>query len=394
MAGSTSRGTCGCFRLHAADKVYGSSVLKVASQFYTVGALEPIENIACDFELMPEVLALGVVDDEDRLIGLIDRARFFSELGRPFGRDILVKKPALTLAEAAPVFFYNKNVFSVAAELDEIDQPTDRVCFYGLVDEAECFAGLFSSMDLLRYLSSITQQDISLAGQLQERLVKEKQVVQERDFRFYGFSQYAKGMGGDYYGMYPVDDGKWFFTLCDVSGKGVAASVITSMLWGMFRLYDWSLGLKHLVQEINKALIQTFHLEKYVTGIFGLYDTKSGRISLADMGHSMSYIIRKGKITHIHGAHVNLPVGIDLNLEPTIIALKPSPGDSLVFMTDGLVEQENAAGQTRDALQWIRAIVPLIDNNKDPREALLDLFNNYRKGIPQQDDLTAMFLKF
>ena len=383
----------GCFRRHPVDKVYGSSILRVASQFHTVNALDLIETVASDFAIAPEVLALGVLDESGRLIGLIDRAHFFSELARPFGRDILVKKPVLTLTEEVPVFFYNKNVFSVAADLDNPGQPNDRVCYYGLVDEQGRFAGLFSSMDLLRYLSGITQQDISLAGQLQDRLVKDKQVVQEKSFRFYGFSQYAKGMGGDFYGLYPVRDKLWFFTMCDVSGKGVAASVITSMLWGMFRMYDWRQGLKHLILEINKALIQTFHMENYVTGIFGLYDAKSGRISLADMGHSMSYVIRNGKITHIHGSHLNLPVGIDLALDPSIIRLKLIPGDILVFMTDGLVEQENAAGQTRDALQWIRELLPVIDSNSDPREAMLGMFNDYRKGIPQQDDLTAMFLQ-
>ena len=143
----------GCFRRHPVDKVYGSSILRVASQFHTVNALDLIETVASDFAIAPEVLALGVLDESGRLIGLIDRAHFFSELARPFGRDILVKKPVLTLTEEVPVFFYNKNVFSVAADLDNPGQPNDRVCYYGLVDEQGRFAGLFSSMDLLRYLS-------------------------------------------------------------------------------------------------------------------------------------------------------------------------------------------------------------------------------------------------
>ncbi len=381
------------FRKHPSEKVHGQSILKVVTHFFTVHALDPIEDIARDFEAFPKVLALGVLDDKDRLIGLIDRSQFFNELGQPFGRDVLVKKPALAIAEEITNFYFNKSIFSVAIELDSKDLVQDKVYFFGLTDAQGRFAGLFSSMDLLRYLSNVTQQDISLAGQLQERLVKEKQAVEEKNFSFYGFSQYAKGMGGDFYGMYPIGDDRWFFTICDVSGKGVAASVITSMLWGMFRLYDWRKGLKHLIQEVNKALIQTFHLEKYVTGVFGFYDASSRKIKLADMGHSMAYIVRDGKITHINGPHINLPIGLELDLDPNMISIKLQQSDSLFFMTDGLVEQENAQGQTLEAKQWIKRLLPLVEKDADPRDAMLSLFNEFRKGIPQQDDITAMVMQ-
>lgn len=375
------------------EKVYGTSILQVATQHFSVSADASIEAVAEDFSNAPDVCAVGVVNSQGKLISVIDRTFFFTELGKPFGRDVLIKKPVIEICHPTFAFYYNKNVFSVANDIKLTDQLADQVVFYGLTTGEGKFAGIFSSMDLLRYLSRITQQDIELAGKLQERLIKEKQTIEEKQFSFYGFSQFAKGMGGDFYGIYPIGPDKWFFTLCDVSGKGVAASVISSLLWGMLRIYDWKKGLKHLIIEINKAFIQTFHLEKYVTGVLGIYDAANQKVTIADMGHSMSYIVRGNTIKHIHGTHLNLPLGIDLDINPQTVSIMPQAGDVLIFMTDGLVEQENASGEMLPVDEWIKQLSSIINTDKDPRESILRLFDEFRRGIPQQDDLTALFLK-
>ena len=381
------------FRQQSAERIYGTSVLRVATQFTYVHAELTVEKIAEEFVHNPEVKAIGVVDARNRYLGVIDQASLFYRLGRPYGRDILSRRTAEEVMTESPAFFHNKNVFTVAQEIDSLAPPKDSITYFGLVDAEDRFTGLFSSLDILAYLSNITQQDIFLAGQLQERLVKDRQVIEQDGFSFYAFSQYAKGMGGDFYGIYEIPGNRWFFTLCDVSGKGVAASVITSMLWGMFRTYDWSRGLVTLVKEINRALIQTFHLEKYVTGVFGIFNPKNRDLRICDMGHSLCYVIRGKKTHHIHGAHINLPVGIELNLEPQVVRTKLKKNDLLVLLTDGLVEQENTSGQTQEAEQWISSILPSLSSGKDPREFMLELFNDFRKGIPQQDDLSALFLR-
>src|SRR6185369_14741718 len=139
--------------------------------------------------------------------------------------------------------------------------------------------------------------------------------------------------------------------LGDVSGKGVAASVLTSLLWGVLQFYDYRKGLKRLLAQVNEALIRTFHLEKYLTGVFTIFDPVTRELTLADMGHGHSWLVRGGKARPLRfqgpsgASGMNLPLGIDLGLEPQVYRLKLRPGDLLCLYTDGLTEQESPAGQ-------------------------------------------------
>jgi sigma-B regulation protein RsbU (phosphoserine phosphatase) len=374
------------------EQIYGSSLLKVATQFSYIDYRCPIEVVARAFQQSSSLLALGVVDKDLHFVGIVDRANFFSALGRPFGRDILIRKEIIEVVEPVASFYFNKNVFSVAQDLDQQGLPKDKIQYYGLTDEHHRFMGLFSSLDLLSYLSGITQQDLQLASKLQERMIRQSQRIQESTFSCYSFSLYAKGMGGDYYQISNIDGHSWFLTLADVSGKGVAASIITSLLWGMLRTYPWNKGLKHLLKEINSALIQTFHMEKYLTGMFGLFDDHEKTIKLADMGHSLSFLVRKNKVHHIHGPHVNIPLGIEETIEPSTVKLKLKSKDILIFITDGLVEQVGVDGNPLSAEDWIEKLLPCLTQAENPINQFIEIFNDFRRGMPQQDDLTGLFL--
>ncbi len=380
------------------EKVYGSSLLRVAEIFEYVSSSEKVTALAEIFQSRPDLMAVGICDDEGNALGLITRVSLFSQLGKPFGREVHGRKPVGDLTEVVETFNMNANLFQAAEGLQaSMDKST--LHYYLLTDNDGGFRGIFSSKDLLAYLSKITQEDIHLAAQLQERLVKSRLSQNGEGWAVDAFNQSAKGLGGDFYHVMPLPDGKLFVSVGDVSGKGVAASVLTSLLWGVLQFYDYRKGLKKLLAQVNEALIRTFHLEKYLTGVFLIYDPSNGHLTLADMGHGHSWLVRNGKARPLRfsgpsgASGMNLPLGIDLSLDPQVFRISLQPGDLICLYTDGLTEQESAAGEEFGEHRAMNTACKLWEKPQEIPDALAERLAKHQGNVPRLDDVTWLQLR-
>ena len=371
------------------EKVYGASLLRVASCFRFVSSASLVVEVARVFQQEPELDVVGVCFENGQVLGLVTRSHLFGLLGRPFGQEILGKKKIEEVAEKVQIFDQHANLFQVAEQIQPLIQRIN-VHYFLLSTLEGHFAGIFSSKDLLLYLSQITQEDIQLAGILQERLVKGRKTWDWETVKIQALSQSAKGLGGDFYHVVAIPDGRIFFTLGDVSGKGAAASILTSLLWGVLEFYDYRKGLKTLIHQLNTALIRTFHLEKYLTGIFGIYDPRRHEIVYSDMGHGHALIVRKGKPRALRFPNMNLPLGIDQGLSPQIYRFYVKEDDLLCFYTDGLTEQVNEKGE-----EWGESSLLSLLKTTDPAELpdrVVESLNAHQGAVPRLDDVTWLQL--
>ncbi len=372
------------------EKISSLSLLRLATVTASVHSEQKVADVAKVFQ-DSELQALGVVNSEGQAVGLITREHLQGLLGKPFGYDVLGKKPIGTLAEDVPRFSYLENLLLTAEKLaDDLAQPCIR--HYLLTDSDANFRGVFSSKDLLTWLSRMTQEDIALAAQLQERLVKARAGFSGHLWFIQAFSQSAKGLGGDFYHVIPLDKARVFVALGDVSGKGVAASILTSLLWGVLQFYDYRKGLKKLISQLNMALIQTFHLEKYLTGVFMIYDATSKELMLADMGHGHSALVRDGKVRPLRFPKMNLPLGIDVELQPTLYRISLRKGDLICLYTDGLTEQENAAGEEFGENRVWALTTRTRWNKQALPEHLLEALADHQGQVPRADDVSWLQL--
>jgi len=380
------------------ERVYGSSLLRVAENFEFVPATAKVTELAQMFQEKPDRMAVGVCDADGRAQGIVTRVHLFNLLGKPFGREVLSRKPVVDVVEKVDTFDMNANLFQAAEKLQE-SMDRSILHYYLLIDSDQKFRGLFSSKDLLAYLSKITQEDIHLAGQLQERLVKGRLSERGDGWALEAFSQSAKGLGGDFYHVMPLPDGRVFLALGDVSGKGVAASVLTSLLWGVLQFYDYRKGLKRLLAQVNEALIRTFHLEKYLTGVFLLYDPSTREMTLADMGHGHSWLIRGGRALPLRfsgpsgASGMNLPLGIDLELKPQVYRLKLHAGDLLCLYTDGLTEQEDEGGEEFGEDAVVRLACAHSGTPEALPQALTEALGRHQGTVPRLDDVSWLQLR-
>jgi phosphoserine phosphatase RsbU/P len=384
-------------------RMYSSSALHAARYFHFVRAGARLLDLADELQGELAIPALAVVDEAGAVLGIIRRERLLALLGKPFGRDVLRRSLVAELVEEAPSFDAHADLFAVAelllpsvgAALPSGRERGGGFCL--LLGEGGAFLALLAAQDLANYLSRMTQEDIELAARLQERLLAgdglEGELKDEKgSWGIEAWSRPAKGVGGDFYFSKRLDDGKLFLALCDVSGKGVAASIIVSMVWGMLRMFEFKRGLRELVLGLNESIVATFHMEKYMTGVFLLYDPARGRLSFADMGHSHAAVFRRGTAHPLKGPRGNLPIGVDLELDPAIYSLSLKAGDCLLLYSDGLIEQEDSRGNEFGERRLITAAASALDRGERLREALPLSLDSHRGGTPQQDDMSFLLL--
>lgn len=376
-------------------RINNQTIARIASNFHYCWEDEKIFALADKLRENESVMALGVVDRKGTVVGIIVRKDFFNTMVRPYARDVFRNHPVKEIMQETDRYDVNMNLFSVSEEISE-DMRRPGVTYYVLTNEEGRFRGIFSTQDMLLYLSQITQSDIALARKLQSRIVRERDFVVGREFEFVASSRTAKGVGGDYYEIRQFEENLWVTALCDVSGKGVAASIITAIIWGMMSMYSFTRGgLKGFVRSLNEYIVRTFESEKFVTGLFIEYDEDRGELSVCDMGHSHFFLFREGKLMRLNTNQQNLPIGVAPEIDPKVDAFRPRKGDTLFMITDGLTEQTNMSGEAY-TLERISKLMR--KHQMEPVEVLADKLTNdfhaFRGKRSLNDDVTFALMRF
>lgn len=338
--------------------------------------------------------AVGVVNDSGYAIGIIETSTLFASMGRQYGWVILGKKKVSEFSISVLRFNNKQNIFNVAESLEK-NLNDKEIAYFLLEDSKGSYQGLFSSKDMLLHLSEMTKNDIAMAHRLQQKIANKKFSIHQTTFDLIASTESAKGLGGDYYYAKSYEKDKWIIAICDVSGKGVAASLLTTTIWGMMSIFNFKKGLPSFLKCVNKYIFQTFDAEKFITGIFIDFNALTGEIKICDMGHSFIFLSRKNKVKQLE-LNGNMPIGVtkdcyDFKISKTIL----KTGDYLFLPTDGLLEQENGNKELYD----ISRINKIIEMNKHkPIEKISNSickdFNNFKKGEYLHDDVTFILLKY
>jgi sigma-B regulation protein RsbU (phosphoserine phosphatase) len=367
----------------------GTVSVLVSSLFYvynTASILDLVDDLTED----QSIEAVGVVKEKGEIEGLIVREHLLQMVGKPFGRDLLGRQKLESIVMPAVPIDYTESVFTVA---DQLEQKGRSIQYHVLKDHEGKFRGIFSSWDLMVFLSGITKNDLSLARKIQNSLIYDMYHQQEQGFSFAFSSQMAKGIGGDFIGVKKLREDRFFISLCDVSGKGIAAALISSTIAGMLESFNFEEGVKSFLILLNSFLLKTFGSERFVTGIFFEYDASSSTVTVYDMGHSHLAFVRNKKLSPLTPPVTNPPLGVVEKLKPNRFQFSLQPADILLSYSDGLIEQESPQG-TSYSLSKLKPILcapePLALDAAIVR--IWEDFHSFRRHVPQADDVTLLLL--
>src|SRR5579864_4154913 len=182
------------------------------------------------------------------------------------------------------------------------------------------------------------QQELSIAASIQQRLMKVK--IPEVPFaKMDGKNLQCKEIGGDFFDAVSTEDGL-SVVLADVSGKGVFAALLASMLQGMvYSQLIARMPLPDIVAAVNRFFTQKHLGEKYATMILARL-RRDGDLEYVNCGHVQPLLVCAGEV--MRPPHGNVPVGLlpDATFESARCQMKS--GDRFILVTDGVTEAENA----------------------------------------------------
>lgn len=185
------------------------------------------------------------------------------------------------------------------------------------------------------------QQEMAIAAEIQQRLMTV--TVPEVPFARVNAVSYAcKDIGGDFFDLVCTGQGLSLI-VADVSGKGVSAAVVASILQGM--LYSHlaeDAELSEMIGTVNRFLFEKIGGQKYATLVIARLSA-SGDLEIMNCGHVPPVIVSGGEAKKLEDG--NLPVGLIPIAKFTSARHQLKPGDRLVVVTDGVTEAENADGE-------------------------------------------------
>lgn len=235
------------------------------------------------------------------------------------------------------------------------------------------------------------EEDLELAAQIQNGLLPEP--TRKTDGWEVAYHYQPVGpVSGDYCDLISGDDQSLYFILGDVSGKGVAASMLMAHLHAMFRtLTSIGLPLEQMVERASRVFCESTLPTQYATLVCGKASA-NGEVEICNAGHLPPLLIQRGTVTNI--AATGLPVGVFSTESFSCSKFRLGKGDSIFLYTDGFSERSDADGREygierlSDLLRDKRELSPrhLIEFGVRELEAFAD-------GGAPFDDLTLMAIQ-
>ena len=235
------------------------------------------------------------------------------------------------------------------------------------------------------------EQDLELAARIQNGLLP-KQDLHAGSWKVSYHYDPAGPVSGDYCDV--VTHGRdLYFMLGDVSGKGVAASMLMANLHAMFRvLIPTGLPLEQLVERANRIFCESTLPTQYATLICGKAK-ECGEMEISNSGHLAPLHVSSEAVRAIKASTV--PVGLFCDQQFSSTSFNLSPGDSLVLYTDGVTESAGADGAEYGPGRLAQLIAECRSRSSKElvKECIKDLLA-FQGGAQKIDDQTLMVLQF
>jgi phosphoserine phosphatase RsbU/P len=236
-------------------------------------------------------------------------------------------------------------------------------------------------------------REIEIAREVQERLFPQE-MPRIPAATVAGHCRPALGVGGDYYDVISLEDGRVGLAVGDVSGKGISAALLMASLRASLRgvTLDSPRDFANLMHKVNKLVYEASASNRYATFFFAAFDPRTRKLECVNAGHNPPVLLRKGTVIRLEA---DGPVVGLLPFAPyTEQSLTLEPGDLLILYTDGISEAMTNEDEEWGEDRMIASATAV--RNKSAADVLQTLFadaDRFTAGAPQHDDMTLLVLQ-
>ena len=214
------------------------------------------------------------------------------------------------------------------------------------------------------------------------------------DLDIFGSVAPARAVGGDLFD-FRIRDEKLYFCIGDVSGKGIPAALVMTVISSMFRTLSASEDSPlRIMTAINSSISTRNENMMFVTLFVGALDLSTGVLQYTNAGHNAPFVITGGQ-ARMMSVDANIPVGVLEDWSYTLQETTLSPGEILFLYTDGLTEATRSDGEL---FGEERVLEELSSHGEDisADRVVADMtaaVNRFIGKAEQSDDLTMLVLK-
>jgi phosphoserine phosphatase RsbU/P len=236
------------------------------------------------------------------------------------------------------------------------------------------------------------EQEINIARDIQQALLP-------RDFREFphlavsGINFPCLSVGGDYFDVFPLSDNRTAFLIADVSGKGLGAALLTTMLQGALSGMTLGTDPARVFNHVNRFLCSHSEVGRYATMFFGILD-QDGQMDYINAGHPSPFLVRHG-IAEEPFTEGSYPVGLVPEAEYVTACVKLEPGDTLILFSDGVTEAMDPSEELYGVPRLREVLTGQSECALDKlQKSILESVENFAKGAHQADDLTLLIVRY
>jgi sigma-B regulation protein RsbU (phosphoserine phosphatase) len=191
------------------------------------------------------------------------------------------------------------------------------------------------------------KNDLEIARQIQQAMLP-RGAFQTAGVEAFGMTRPANTVGGDFYDILPLPDGRVLLALGDVAGKGSPAALLMALLLAMMRtLVDEGLEGAALAERLNAQVAKNAPRSRFVTLFVSVLNPQTGELVYVNAGQNPPLLRRlDGSYEHLRAGGIAL--GMFDHASYTAGATHVNVGEVVVMYSDGITEAENEDGQPFD----------------------------------------------
>jgi phosphoserine phosphatase RsbU/P len=255
----------------------------------------------------------------------------------------------------------------------------------GVVENARLFASARAKARL--------DHELEIASQIQHQLLP-KTLPDLQDLEVAGSTLSCHSVGGDCFDVIDLGGGRHGFFVGDVSGKGISAALLATLLQGVFfanAVTDISLAA--VFSRVNNYLCERSGEDRYATVFYGVLD-RLGRFEYVNAGHVPPLLRRKSGALEALGS-AGFPVGMFPEAEYLSERVILEPGDFIVIYTDGVSEATNVRNELFEE-ERLRRIVEGFNGQtaQELSQTIRDGVKSFTQGAAQSDDITVLTVQY
>ncbi len=239
------------------------------------------------------------------------------------------------------------------------------------------------------------EEELNMARSIQEKLLPAT-MPDIKGYDIHGLNLPSKQVGGDYFDIIPLNENECLFTIADVSGKGMPASLLMSNLQAALQmLATEQYSLSQITGKLNNLIYTNTSIDKFITFFIFKLHLPSGKYEFVNAGHNPPYHFRQD------GQYRTLDDGgIILGMMPDVFyetgSGQMSLNDGIIMFTDGVTEAMNAEEREFEEKRLIHFLKENFQRfrSAEINQRLIDQLEEFTAGtLTESDDVTILTLK-